>query len=306
MTAAIDNILTFDKVRTIFPDAETLADGLLFARFPQHSLDCILLNEEVMIVGFVRSGTLDCRLNGNRYEAHGGDLIVVNPGDITEKSTPHNSCVCYVFVCSVDRTIELVRELDFYRQVHLLRSHPVIRLPDEAADNIFSIISVIERILAVREKGELAALSCLHLAEAITCELYDGIKRITDIEEVPISRPEAIYRGFLELLTTLPVRQRDVKWYADRLCISSKYLSKVCRMCSGRSASDWIREYVMYDIRSHLKNSSLSIKEVANRLGFSSLTFFGKSVRRWFGVSPSELRDQLRKHSKLKLFRPKS
>ncbi|MDE6553358.1 MAG: helix-turn-helix domain-containing protein [Muribaculaceae bacterium] len=45
---------------------------------------------------------------------------------------------------------------------------------------------------------------------------------------------------------------------------------------------------------------------MASRLGFSSLTFFGKSVRRWFGVSPSELRDQLRKHSKLKLFRPKS
>ncbi|MDE6555622.1 MAG: helix-turn-helix domain-containing protein [Duncaniella sp.] len=89
-----------------------------------------------------------------------------------------------------------------------------------------------------------------------------------------------------------------MKWYADRLCISSKYLSKVCNICSGRSASDWIREYVMYDIRSHLKNSSLSIKEVANRLGFSSLTFFGKSVRRWFGVSPTELRALLRKQHK--------
>ncbi|MDE5842684.1 MAG: helix-turn-helix domain-containing protein [Muribaculaceae bacterium] len=89
-----------------------------------------------------------------------------------------------------------------------------------------------------------------------------------------------------------------MKWYADQLCISSKYLSKVCKICSGRSASDWIREYVMYDIRSHLKNSSMSIKEVSNRLGFSSLSFFGKSVCRWFGVSPSELRTQFRKQKK--------
>ncbi len=51
-------------------------------------------------------------------------------------------------------------------------------------------------------------LSCLHLAEAITCELYDGITAITDINEIPISRPEALYRNFIELLSKSPVRER--------------------------------------------------------------------------------------------------
>ena len=88
--------------------------------------------------------------------------------------------------------------------------------------------------------------------------------------------------------------RREVEWYADKLCISPKYLSDVCRKCSGRPASEWIKDYVMFDIRSQLKNSTKSIKEISNRLGFSSLTFFGKCIRRWFGQSPTELREHLR------------
>ncbi|MDE6278981.1 MAG: helix-turn-helix domain-containing protein [Paramuribaculum sp.] len=298
MSITAENTLTFDKVCNIFPEAITLVDGLLFAPFPQSALECTLLNEDVMIVAFVKSGTVNCKLNGTSYEAETGDVIIANPGDITEGFFPKELCIGYLFVCSVNITIELVRDLDFYRLLHTLRSNHVVKLPKESSDNIFSIISVIERIIKRNTDKGLAYLSCFHLAEAITCELYDGITAITGVPEIPISRPEAIYRNFIELLTKSPIRERDVKWYADRLCISSKYLSKVCNVCSGRSASDWIREYVMYDIRSYLKNSSMSIKEVANRLGFSSLTFFGKSVRRWFGVSPSELRAQLRKQQK--------
>ena len=297
MPISSDNILTFDKIRDIFPDTVSLADGLLFSPFPQLSLEHTMVNEEIMVVGFVKAGTVDCKINGTDYRAYSGDIIVVNPGDFTETFAPHKDCEGYMFVCSVNRTIELIREVDFYRLIQTLRSTRVVSLPKEYFDNILSIISVIEQLLANNDNKDLESLTCIHLTEAITCELYNGITKITGIQEIVISRPETIYRGFIELLSKTSIHERDVKWYADKLCVSPKYLSRVCNDCSGRSASDWIREYVMYDIRSHLKNSSMSIKEIAHRLRYSSLTFFSKTVKRWFGVTPSELRTQLRKQN---------
>ncbi|MDE5970338.1 MAG: AraC family transcriptional regulator [Muribaculaceae bacterium] len=295
MPATADNILTLDKIQLIFPEAVTLAEGLLFEPFPQTSLEKMMLNEGVMIIGFVKSGSVGFKINGTEYKAQSGDIIVVNPGDITESFSPGKSCNGYLIACSVNRTIELIKDLDFYRLMQTLRATCVVSLSPNSFDNILSIISVIEKISLNNKKYNLKSLSCLHLTEAIACELYEGIVQTTSLQPIAPSRPEAIYREFMELLSKSSIHQRDVKWYADKLCISPKYLSRVCNICSGRSASDWIREYVMYDIRIHLKNSSMSIKEVAHRLGFSSLTFFGKTVRRWFGITPSELRAQLRK-----------
>ncbi|MBD5266851.1 MAG: AraC family transcriptional regulator [Bacteroides sp.] len=91
-----------------------------------------------------------------------------------------------------------------------------------------------------------------------------------------------------------PIRPREVEWYARKLNISSKYLLKICRDNSNKSPSEWIRKYCMLDVKCHLLNSSISIKEVANKLGYSSSGFFGKTVKRWFGITPTELRESLR------------
>jgi len=64
----------------------------------------------------------------------------------------------------------------------------------------------------------------------------------------------------------------------------------VCKRESGKTALEWIQEYVSEDIRYYLTGSELSVKEIANRLGFPNISFFGKYVRERFGVSPKKLR----------------
>lgn len=97
----------------------------------------------------------------------------------------------------------------------------------------------------------------------------------------------------MEMLATTTVHYHHVEWYACRLNVSAKHLSQVCRKCSGRPASAWIKDYSMLDIKRHLADDKLSIKEVAYLLEYPNLSFFGKCVRRWFGMSPSDLRKSL-------------
>lgn len=286
--------LTIEVAARMLPGSILLVDGLLFAPIKQEGLSCELINENLIVIAIIDYGKIQFRVNGTDYEVSQNEIFALHPGDIIERFDNYTGASGYLFVCSVNRTIELVRDVDLYRISMSVKSSPVIRLCRDYFDNIIKCARMINDITSSRQNNVSSSLTCLHLTEAITCEIYEGLREKEVAEENKMSRSEIIFRDFLTMLSSMPLHQRSVEWYANELCISPKYLSEACRKCSGRCASEWIKDYVMFDIRSHLKNSSQSIKEVAHRLGFSSLTFFGKCVRRWFGQSPTELRAHLR------------
>ena len=84
--------------------------------------------------------------------------------------------------------------------------------------------------------------------------------------------------------------QRSVKEYADELCVSSKYLTSICRKHEGKTASELITLNTLGHIKQLLLYSTLSVKEIAMQLGFDNLSFFGKYVKKHLGQSPNNYR----------------
>ena len=105
-----------------------------------------------------------------------------------------------------------------------------------------------------------------------------------------ITGRKSILKDFLSLISSEVVKHRSVSYYASKLCITPKYLTVVCRRESGKTASDWINEYVNQDINYYLKNTNNTVKEIADLLGFENLSFFGKYVKTNFGKSPRNFR----------------
>ena len=102
-----------------------------------------------------------------------------------------------------------------------------------------------------------------------------------------------LFSKFLELLSANAPQEREVSFYAERLFVTPKYLSAVCKEVSGNTASAIISAYVMKEIERLLKFNKMSIKEIANELNFSSISFFGKYVRKRLGMSPKHYRELL-------------
>ncbi len=100
------------------------------------------------------------------------------------------------------------------------------------------------------------------------------------------------FQRFLDLLHSSPVKHRTVESYASSLCISPKYLSAVCKKQSGKSANEWITEQVMDDIHYYLRQTDLTITQVADQLGFPNPSFFGKYVKEHFGMTPVQFREK--------------
>ena len=99
-----------------------------------------------------------------------------------------------------------------------------------------------------------------------------------------------LFQRFLEVLGTSETKHRSVASYADELCISAKHLTNICKLNSGKTANEWITEYVAEDIRYYLRQTELPIKQVCDTLGFPNPSFFGKYVKEHFGMTPAQFR----------------
>ena len=101
---------------------------------------------------------------------------------------------------------------------------------------------------------------------------------------------DLLTKQFLELVKENFRKERQLKFYADELCITPRYLSRVVKECSGSSAADWIERYVVLEARALLKSTNMNIQQISDSLNFPSQTFFGKYFKRRVGMSPKEYR----------------
>lgn len=97
---------------------------------------------------------------------------------------------------------------------------------------------------------------------------------------------------FMELLHKYHCREHQVGFYANKMCITPKHLSSLIKEHSGKSAAEWIDEYLILEAKSMLKFTDKSIKEIANELCFSDPSYFCKYFRNLTGLTPTGYKKQ--------------
>ncbi len=103
-----------------------------------------------------------------------------------------------------------------------------------------------------------------------------GARRLTYVKE------------FMTLVHSHYSTERTVGFYASKLCISPKYLSFIIKEVTGRSAADWIDEYVIIEAKNMLRFSGMNVQQVAYALNFSNQSAFGKYFKHLTGMSPTQ------------------
>lgn len=104
------------------------------------------------------------------------------------------------------------------------------------------------------------------------------------------SRSRMIFDQFIKLVSEYHTKYRNVGFYADKLCLTPKYLSKLIKDVSGRSAPDWIDSYVILEAKNLLKYSNVAIKEIVYTLNFPNQSVFYKFFKSRTGMTPSDYR----------------
>lgn len=104
------------------------------------------------------------------------------------------------------------------------------------------------------------------------------------------NRSTGIFRSFKRLLVHYYREQHNIGFYADRLHISTTYLSRIVRNITGHTVCFHISELLCTDARKLLECTDKDVKEIADELGFSDQSVFGKFFVRKTGLSPVKFR----------------
>lgn len=164
-------------------------------------------------------------------------------------------------------------------QEHLVRQmFSVMTKKDQAIENSPDSDNTInKRILA-----HLAHASCLEILQIY----FNANKQIGS----PMKRNNIVYNHFIESVCAKCHEQRTVMFYAKEQNVSVGHFSTIVRTVSGHAPMYWIELYTMTAIKKLLRESSLSVKEIADRMSFPDQSTFGRYFKERAEISPSEYR----------------
>lgn len=240
----------------------------------------------------VEEGSYSINLNNKAYTLGPGEILIANTNDFYADVKFSDDFEGMVIFASIDLLDKLVEPAHLHHCLDALKSVPVHKI----ADNLWNLIKSYCAVLTLKtqfypttKSDETAEMT----GKALLSDIFNLV--LKDVETTPTigkdSRPQILYRQFITLIISTPAKPHDVVYYADKLSISPRYLANLCKAVSGKSAKEWIDEYIMNDVRRYLVGTDLSIKEVAARTLFTNFSFFSKKVRLHFGQTPLELRN---------------
>lgn len=248
------------------------------------------LNEPIKldkaIIAVCTSGDARIKVNLQEYEVDSPMIISNLPGQILEITHTSANFKCYVMVMS-KRFIDMINIQGWQQRLLSVYNNPVIDINEEQLQALTIFFILMHRAASdVENPFRLQVIENL-----IRVFYYGGIGRINPSTSISPYK-NSLVEKFIKLVHTHYREERTIGFYADHMCITPKYLSKIVKENTGRSAGEWIENHVILEARTLLHSSDMSIQQIATTLNFPNQSFFGKYFKRIMGVSPKQYRQQ--------------
>lgn len=129
-----------------------------------------------------------------------------------------------------------------------------------------------------------------YLCGVVLLQMADIFEAKAPQDTENLKRQKDLFRQFKKLLMTNYRQQHTIAFYADQLHISNAYLSRIIKSVTGRTVLSHINELLCADACRLLECTNMDIKEIANLLGFTSQSAFGKFFMRQQKTTPLKYR----------------
>lgn len=243
------------------------------------------------MVSLCVEGSMRLRLNLNEYELRRNTMMIVAPGSIGQCLELSPDCRLAIIALANDGAItEKNRDGALVVRKFLSKS-PILELSDEQMAELLSIYHAMRAKIQQPDFIYKREVLDGYMQVFYYCMCQAMTPYVEQQDAVRGTRKKEIFDRFIEVLRENYTSQRAIGFYADRLCMTPKYLSQVVHSVSGRHAGDWIRDYVILEAKALLKSGRYSVQQVSDMLNFANQSFFGAYFKRSVGCSPSAYRD---------------
>lgn len=256
-----------------------------------------------MIITLIVGGKMNITVNMQHYKLRGNSMFIAGPNSIiTVDNDSLENLDAYVLFVSTEFLHDLNFELVVLNSLPMMsrKKEPTMKLEAHEMKMLTSYLDLLDanvRHNMIPGDDHLYKSISRSLLTATFYQLMViALKRRSDeveepVEKKPHSRRVVYTHEFVRLVRKYYRYERSVAFYADKLCMSAKYLSLVVKECTGHSAAQIIDEYVILEAKNLLRFSGKNIQQVAYELNFTNQSSFGKYFKHLTGMSPSEFQN---------------
>lgn len=266
-----DDIMVFDEI------------GALPLPNEPRRMKCILL-------ALCRHGKVQYSVDTEERMVAANDVIIISEGQVIDNYMLSSDLSGIAILISQNFFIEIVKDIHGISSLFLFsRSHPVFGLRQKEISTLMTYFDLIWNKMN-DDEHHFRKDVVRSLIATMIYDLSQVIYRIQQQRSERQSRAESIFTEFIRLVEQNFRHERRVSRYATLMCITPKYLSETVKLVSRRTPNEWIDNYVALEIRVMLKNTTKSIKEIAEEMNFPNQSFLGRFFKEHVGMSPSEYR----------------
>ena len=241
---------------------------------------------DVMAVIICIKGSTEGSINLKPYTTNNACLFTILPGQIMEYKSISEDFTGLFMVMSSRFTDSLMPNASERLPLSIsVRDNPITPLNEEMLEGMIRYFNMLKRI--IREKDHPYRLEVArHLTLAFFYGASIDFHKLAD--KAKKTHNEMLVEKFLHLVQAHYKEQRGLEFYANKLCLTPKHLSKVIKATGDKSANDFIDEHVTLEAKALLKSTNMTIEQISDVLHFPSQSFFGKYFKRVTGMSPKE------------------
>lgn len=237
---------------------------------------------------FVFNGTCRAEVNLVSHDFSGPALVSVKSTQILQPKYLSPDFNAAVMVMSKRLSENLFMFLNGTPLATLTARHPVVEIPRDDLPEYRNFIAEVGAIMNNKNNpyGSQALLfSILRFIFRTGYRCYEPYR-----DEI-VSRQGRMSDQFIQLVQQNFRKERFLEFYADKLNVTAKHLSRTVKKQTGFTAVEWIERYVVLEAKVLLKSSNLNIQQISDELNFPSQSFFGKYFKKLTGQSPKEFRN---------------
>lgn len=244
---------------------------------------------DVYTIIFCRKGTANIEIDLIPYEIVANTQLIIIAGSIVHNiSNSDDFKISYItFKHEVydEATAQLEPSFTFF-----LKEYPCVQLGEKRINKMNYLVEAMEDFY--NEKTNCFRVKIFkNNIQSFLLDVYDKTRTLFKIDKSEeVGRREELFIKFIHLIHKYCPQQREVGFYAEQLCITSRYLSSITQNIADKSAKYIIDKHTIQRIKIMLKYSNMSIQDISYELNFPDQSFFSRYFKKHTGMSPLEYR----------------
>ncbi len=247
------------------------------------------VKREDMVMMLVKAGTAKIEIDFKPYSLSAEQMLMLPPASLFRCVEQSDDFTVACISLSQSITEELTSRFE-PAYFSFLTEYPIGNAPKDDIDHVGYLIEGVFHMLEKSGQEHSLAKAKL-LIQCFYLDQYDSCKaQIAQRSTASISNQEHLFMRFLTLVHEHAARQRDVAFYADKLCISNRYLSAIVRNQAGKTVKDFIDNRCIQEIKILLRTTTDPFQSIADALNFPDQSFFSRYFKKNTGMTPKEFR----------------